>query len=166
MSTKVLVLNQDYQAITVCSVQRAFVLVYMEKAELVSDLKDRALVSVTTTFQFPSIIRLYSYVNLPFKRVALSRNNIYKRDGHRCAYCGSREQLTLDHVMPKSRGGKDSWQNLVTACMKCNTFKGNRTPEEANMTLRQPPFRPSHIMFLRDFSGKVQDDWKPYLLMN
>lgn len=164
--SKVLVLNQDFQAITVCSVQRAFVLVYMEKAELVSDIKDRALVSMAERFQFPSIIRLYSYINLPYRRVALSRHNVYKRDGYRCGYCGSRDMLTLDHVFPKSRGGKDSWQNLVTACQKCNTYKGNRTPEEAEMPLGQPPFRPSHIMYLRDFSGKIQEDWKPYLLMN
>ena len=110
MSAKVLVLNQDYQAITVCSVQRAFVLVYLEKAEMVADLKERELASVNSAFSFPSIIRLYRFVHLPYRKVALSRHNVYKRDGYRCVYCGSRDNLTLDHVLPKSRGGKDTFK--------------------------------------------------------
>lgn len=166
MGSKVLVLNQDYQAISVCSAERAFVLVYLQKAELINDMEARRLHSVKGTFQYPSIIRLYRYVNIPYKKVALSRQNIYKRDGYRCQYCGSKEALTLDHVMPKSRGGRDTWQNLVTACQKCNTYKGDRTPAEAEMQLRMKPYRPSFIMYLRDFSGKVQEEWKPYLLMN
>ena len=164
--SKVLVLNQDYQAVSLCSAQRAFVLVLLEKAELVSENTTKVLRSVTNKYSYPSIIRLNRYVNLPFKKVALSRVNIYKRDGYACLYCGKKDNLTLDHVLPRSRGGRDSWENLVSACQKCNTEKGNNTPEEAEMSLRHMPFRPSFIMYLRDFNGKVLDDWRPYLLMN
>jgi 5-methylcytosine-specific restriction endonuclease McrA len=166
MAAKVLVLNQDYQALSVCSVHRAFVLVFLKKAEMVSDLEQMLLHSVTQAHKYPSIIRLYKYIQIPFKKVSLTRQNLYKRDGNKCAYCGKDDDLTLDHVIPRSQGGVDSWTNLVTACQKCNTLKGNRTPAEAGMPLRVHPFRPSFIMFLRDFNGKVHEEWKPYLLMN
>jgi 5-methylcytosine-specific restriction endonuclease McrA len=166
MASRVLVLNQDYQAVTVCSAERAFVLVLMNKAEMISEMAAQVLRSVSREFRYPSIIRLNRFVNLPFKRVALSRINIYKRDGNACVYCNSADRLTLDHVLPRSRGGRDSWDNLVTACQRCNTEKGDRTPEEADMKMRHKPFRPSFIMYLRDFHGKVQDEWRPYLLMN
>ncbi len=166
MASRVLVLNQDYQAVTVCSAERAFVLVLLNKAEMISEMAAQVLRSVSREFRYPSIIRLNRFVNLPFKRVALSRINIYKRDGNACVYCNSTDRLTLDHVLPRSRGGRDSWDNLVTACQRCNTEKGDRTPEEADMKMRHKPFRPSFIMYLRDFHGKVQDEWRPYLLMN
>lgn len=166
MASKVLVLNQDYQAVTVCSAERAFVLVFMNKAEMINERAAKALRSVSREFRYPSIIRLNRFVNLPFKRVALSRVNIYKRDGQACVYCGHKDNLTLDHVLPRSRGGRDSWDNLVTACQRCNTEKGDRTPEEAEMVMRHKPFRPSFIMYLRDFHGKVLEEWRPYLLMN
>jgi 5-methylcytosine-specific restriction endonuclease McrA len=166
MATKVLVLNQDYQAISVCTAERAFILVFLNKAEMICDHKAKVLRSMSATFSYPSIIRLVRYVHLPYKKVALSRQNIFKRDGHKCVYCGSRDNLTMDHVIPRSKGGRDSWHNLVSACQKCNTEKGDRTPEEAGMPMSHKPFRPSFIMYLREFSGKVADDWKPYLLMN
>ncbi|HHG85573.1 MAG TPA: HNH endonuclease [Bacteroidetes bacterium] len=166
MATKVLVLNQDYQAISICTPQRAFILVFLNKAEMVCDLKAKVLRSVESNFKYPSIIRLHRFISLPFKKVALSRTNIFKRDGYQCVYCGTRENLSLDHVIPRSKGGRDSWHNLVTACQKCNTEKGDRTPEQADLQMLCKPFRPSFIMYLREFNGKVQDDWKPYLLMN
>lgn len=166
MRTKVLVLNQDYQAISVCSAERAFVLVLMQKAEMLADVPELALRSINTEHKYPSIIRLYRYVRIPYKQVNLSRHNVYKRDGSACVYCSSKENLTLDHVLPRSQGGKDSWENLVTACRKCNAKKGDLTPEEANMPMRSRPFRPSFVMFLGNFSGNVREDWKPYLYMN
>ena len=166
MGSKVLVLNQDYQAISVCSVERAFVLVFMNKAELVCENTLLSMRTVTSNFFRPLVIRLNRYVSIPFKKISLTRQNIFKRDGFRCGYCGTRDDLTLDHILPKSRGGQDTWHNLVTACQKCNTYKGNRTPEEAEMRLLTKPYRPSFIMYLRDFSGKVAEEWKPYLLMN
>lgn len=162
----VLVLNQDYQAIGVCSPERAFVLVFLQKAEMLSHHPKRVLRSVHQEYHFPSIIRLHRYVHFPYKRVNLSRHNVFKRDNNRCVYCGSKDHLTIDHVHPKSLGGRDSWDNLVTACQKCNSRKGNMTPEQAGMQLRYEPFRPSFVMFLSNFSGQVRDDWKPYLYMS
>jgi 5-methylcytosine-specific restriction endonuclease McrA len=165
MKERVLVLNQDYQAISICTAERAFVLVYLRKAEMVTDFPNRVLRSVSAHHKFPSIIRLYNYVRVPYRRVSLSRTNVFRRDGYQCAYCGTRHDLTIDHIVPRSQGGKDSWENLVTACQDCNTRKGNRTPAEANMKMHRAPFRPSYIMYLSNFTGNVHDDWRPYLMM-
>lgn len=162
----VLVLNQDYQAIGICSAERAFVLVLLRKAEMLTHHPQRNLHSIRQDFHMPSIIRLNRFVSLPFKRVNLSRHNVFKRDRNRCVYCGSREDLTIDHVLPRSLGGRDSWDNLVTACQRCNARKGSMTPEQAGMALRHPPFRPSFVMFLSNFAGEVLEDWKPYLYMS
>ncbi|MDX1419010.1 MAG: HNH endonuclease [Rubricoccaceae bacterium] len=163
LSGHVLVLNQDYRALAVCSVERALVLVFLHKAELVEAHADRHVRSARAQYPWPSIVRLKAYVRVPYRRIMLTRRNVLRRDGHRCQYCGSRERLTLDHVLPKSRGGPDAWDNLVAACVPCNNRKGNRTPEEAQMTLRRRPFRPSHVMYLRDFLGALDDSWRPYL---
>ena len=139
----VLVLNQDYQALAVCSVERAMVLVWLQKAELVADRADRVLHSARAQFPWPTVVRLKRYIRVPYRRVLLTRRNVLRRDGHRCQYCGSAERLTLDHVLPRSRGGKDAWENLVAACTPCNNKKSNRTPEEAGMRLRVVPFHPT-----------------------
>ena len=98
-------------------------------------------------------MRLTRYVRVPYRKVLLTRRNVLRRDGHRCVYCGATERLTLDHVLPKSRGGPDAWENLVAACTPCNNRKGNRTPEEAGMRMSRRPFRPSHVMYMRDLIG-------------
>lgn len=162
---QVLVLNQDYQAISLCDPQRATILLMLRKAELVSDVADRKMRSVKMEFDYPSVIRLSAYVNLPFKKVALTRQNVFKRDGNKCVYCGSRERLTLDHLVPRAQGGRTIWKNLVTACYKCNSKKGDLSLEESGLTLTTFPYRPSFIMYISQFSGRINDDWKPYLLM-
>lgn len=166
MNGHVLVLNQDYRALTVCSVERATILVLLQKAELVEAEPDRWLRSPSRRVPWPSIVRLRAYVTIPFKRITLTRKNVMRRDRNRCQYCGNRDKLTIDHVMPRSRGGRDSWENLVTACVPCNNRKGSRTPDEAGMPLRRRPFRPSHVMFIRDFVGTLDDTWKPYLFLS
>ncbi len=123
MNTRVLVLNQDFSPLMVCSVERAFILVYLKKSELVRPANGYKLRSVTQSFPMPSVIRLNRYVNAPYKGVNLTRQNIFKRDGNECQYCGTRKELTIDHVTPRASGGVDSWTNLVTACKKCNTKK-------------------------------------------
>ena len=163
MGRKVLVLNQDYRALTVCSVNRAFLLVYMEKAELVTNAKNAFLRTITKSYAVPSIIRLHDYVNIPYKGVVLTRHNVFKRDAHLCQYCGAKSELTLDHVLPRSRGGQTTWDNLATACKPCNSRKGDLTPEEAKMPLSRRPFKPSFFMFLRDFSGQIDEEWLTYL---
>jgi 5-methylcytosine-specific restriction endonuclease McrA len=163
---KVLLLNGNYEPLSICSVQKAIVLLVMEKAELVSAVKDRVVRSARSSMDYPSVIRLSSYIHIPFKKVILSRKNILRRDGHQCQYCGVRTGLTVDHIIPKSRGGEDSWENLTTACLRCNNRKGDRTPEEANLKVKRKPVRPNHVVFLRQYLGKIDKDWEPYLFMH
>jgi 5-methylcytosine-specific restriction endonuclease McrA len=163
MDRRVLVLNADYSAISLCTVPKAFLLVYLDKAELIASSGNELLRTVRKNYPMPSVIRLSRYVNIPYKGIVLSRHNIFKRDSNSCCYCGTGKNLTLDHVMPKSRGGKTTWTNLTTACRRCNTKKGNATPEEAQMPLRVKPFRPTFIMFLREFDKSSEENWYPYL---
>ncbi|WNJ20683.1 HNH endonuclease [Pontibacter sp. G13] len=163
---QVLVLNQDYQAISICEPERALVLVWMDKAEMVADVAERKLRSVRTEFAFPSVIRLRSYVQLPFRKVSLTRENIFRRDGYTCGYCGSTKDLTLDHIVPKSQGGGFTWKNLVTACRPCNVEKGDQSLEEYGKSLRHKPFRPSFIMYMSQFHGQVDINWRPFLYMS
>ncbi|MEO0895554.1 MAG: HNH endonuclease [Bacteroidota bacterium] len=163
---QVLVLNQDYQAISLVDFQRAFILVLLKKADTVETYTDQKIRTVKAEFDFPSVIRLTSYVNLPYKKINLTRHNIFRRDGNRCVYCGSRERLTLDHVIPRAKGGRTTWNNLVTACYKCNSKKGDLDLQDSGLELKTQPYRPSFIMFLSQFSGKIDQSWKPYLLMS
>ena len=163
MGRKVLVLNADYSALSICSVPKAFLLVFAKKAELVSKHEKLQLRTVSTNYPLPSVIKLNRYINIPFRSVVMSRQNIFKRDGNACVYCNSSKDLTLDHVIPKSRGGKTNWTNLVAACKRCNAQKGDDTPEEAQMTMRHKPFKPTFITFLRDFSGSDEAQWAPFL---
>lgn len=166
MTGHVLVLNRDYSALSTCSVQRAIVLLHLQKAELVESQPGRYVRSTSSRHAWPSIVRLSLYVRIPYRRILLSRKNVLRRDQNTCQYCGSRGQLTIDHVHPKSRGGKDVWENLVAACVPCNNKKGSRTPEQAGLSLSRRPFRPSHVMFIRDFVGRLDETWKPYLFMS
>lgn len=163
MNRKVLVLNADYSPISVCTVQRAFLLNYLDKTELVSPANGYKLRSVSKSFPMPAVIKLRKYVNVPYKGVNLTRQNVFKRDAFSCQYCGAKKDLTLDHVTPRSKGGRSAWNNLVTACKRCNARKGNATPEEVGIKLKIKPFKPSYIMFLRDFSGFHCEEWGPFL---
>ena len=161
-----LVLNQSYEPLTVCSVQKAFILVYLQKAEVVATLNGKQLRSVNARYPFPSIVRLNRYRRIPFKEIILSRKNILRRDGHRCQYCGTtRPPITVDHVIPRSQGGPDVWENLVAACIRCNNAKGDRTPEQAGMKLLSKPRRPSHISFIIHSMNNIETTWRPYLFM-
>jgi 5-methylcytosine-specific restriction endonuclease McrA len=163
---QVLVLNQDYQAVSLCDAQRAVILVLLKKADLVADVSERKMMTVKTAYPYPSIIRLRCYIQLPYQKISLTRQNLFRRDGFSCVYCGSGERLTMDHVIPRAQGGRTTWKNLVTACYRCNAKKGDLTPEQAGLQLHMSPFRPSFIMYLSRFSGRLQEDWKPYLLMS
>lgn len=165
MNDKVLVLNQNYEPVTICNVKRAIVLSYLGKAEIVYTQNGTKVHTVYRSFDCPSIVRLALFVRVPYKKIILSRKNILRRDNHRCQYCGSVVNLTVDHIIPKSRGGEEIWENLITACVKCNNKKGNRTPEEAKMNLRSVPKKPSHITFIKNFVGSIDEGWKPYLYM-
>lgn len=163
MNARVLVLNQDYSPITVCSVERAFVLIYLNKSEMVRSANGHKIRSVSQEFPMPSVIRLSRYISVPYKGVNLTRQNIFKRDNFECQYCGTRRDLTIDHVQPSSRGGQHTWQNLVTACKRCNAKKGDYTPEEAGMHLRRKPYKPSYSSFLKEHSNEHGGEWEDYL---
>ena len=163
MKDKVLILNQDFSAIAVCSVHKAFLLVYLDKAEMVSKSADAFLRTINKAYPIPSVIRLQRYVRVPYYGIALSRHNIMRRDNYSCQYCGSPKNLTLDHLLPRSRGGETNWLNLVTACMRCNTRKGDRTPEEAGLKLSRKPIKPSLHYFLQMHLNTHNQDWGIYL---
>jgi 5-methylcytosine-specific restriction endonuclease McrA len=166
LNTKVLVLNQSYEPISVCNAKKAFLLIYMMKAEIVAERSNRSLRSVNSSFPYPSVIRLSSFIRVPFKKIELSRKNVLRRDNFRCQYCSSTTNpLTIDHIIPKSRGGTEVWENLVAACLKCNNKKGNRTPEEAQMRLLSTPRRPHHVIFLKQYMSSADETWRPYLFM-
>ncbi len=159
----VLVLNQDYSPLTLCSLQRAFLLIYLNKAELLDRVEGKSLRSVSQSFPYPSVIRILEYRHVPYRGVVLTRFNIFKRDNYQCQYCGTPKDLTLDHLIPKSKGGKSSWTNLVTACRHCNSKKGDFTPEEVGMKLAKKPVKPSYLVFLKSSAGRLQKDWLKYL---
>jgi 5-methylcytosine-specific restriction endonuclease McrA len=139
---QVLVLNFDYSPINVTTIQRGFNLVYKGKAEIIkSDMKD--MISGVKKYVRPIVIRLLTYIKFHKRAYRANRTRIYKRDGYECVYCGSKKSLTLDHVIPKSRGGANTWENLVTSCFSCNLKKANRTPEEAKMKMNHIPFVPT-----------------------
>ena len=116
----------------------------------------------------PTVIRLRQYVRVPYKQLPLTRRNLFHRDGHRCQYCGSSaDQLSIDHVVPRSRGGLDTWENVTTACLPCNVRKGNRTPREASMPLMGKPHRPlSSLRFeaARQISAGRHGEWAKYVI--
>lgn len=163
MNNRVLVLNQDFSPLMVCSVERAFILVYLNKSELIKPANGHKLHTVAKSYPMPSVIRLNRYVNAPYKGVNLTRQNIFKRDNFECQYCGTKRELTIDHVIPRAKGGKDTWTNLVTACKKCNAKKGNDTPEAANMPLRKKPWKPSYAIFLKDHLNHEMTEWDDFL---
>lgn len=133
------------------------------KADIVETYTDRFINTINTKYPLPSVIKLSHYVRMPYRGVEISRKNIIKRDQGKCQYCGSKSNLTVDHVHPKSRGGPDTWENLTTACVKCNNKKGNRTPKEAGMKLLSEPVKPNYIVFLKNTLGKVEENWKQFL---
>jgi 5-methylcytosine-specific restriction endonuclease McrA len=147
---QVLVLNASYEPLNVCSVRRAHVLVFKGKAELLEEY-DMPLHSATSTFPRPHVIRLVQYVRVPpAAQRKISRRALFARDEWSCVYCGSSGgRLTLDHVVPRSRGGDSVWENVVTACAPCNLRKGDKLPEEAAMILRRQPRPPAPVLFVR-----------------
>jgi len=163
----VLVLNASYEPIHVCAVRRALVLMFKGVAEA-QESRLQELHSPSATLQAPSVIRLLEYRRIPRQTRALSRKNILMRDHHTCQYCGrgcGAGELTLDHVLPRSRGGASSWENLVAACRRCNNRKGDRLPEEAGMKLRKRP-KPFSLHTSRSLMrqlGGQQETWRKYL---
>ena len=146
-SVRVLVLNQTYEPINVCGGRRAVRMMLLGKAETIEE--DGFMVrSERLGFRLPAVIRLLRYVKIPRKaEVPFSKKNVYRRDDHACQYCGSGDHLTLDHILPLSKGGRTNWENVVCCCRMCNARKGNRLPGEAGLRLRRPARKPRYYPF-------------------
>jgi len=161
---KVLLLNASYEPLNICTWKRAVVLLLKGKAVQVEHNGKQLAENVP----LPTVIRLQHYIKIPHKAVPLSRKNVMHRDKHTCQYCGkSGGDLTIDHIMPRSRGGRDEWENVVVACLRCNVGKGSRTPDEANLTLRTKPLRPVNFMYFelskQWHSTKDYGVWEKYM---
>ncbi len=163
----VLLLNQNYEPLTILRLRRAITLLILGKVDLIENEDGRTLHSVTLTYPVPSVIRLRYYVRIHRKEISLTKKNIIKRDDHQCQYCGRRTGvMTTDHIIPKAMGGDDSWENLVCACLECNNRKGNRSIGKAGMRLIKKPKRPHYFTFvLREF-GNPKAKWRPFLFQS
>ncbi|HEY8074320.1 MAG TPA: HNH endonuclease [Labilithrix sp.] len=184
LSKPVLVLNRVFQPVQLTTVKRAFVLLYGEAAVAIDEQgeeygfeewrvlpvrqDDDVLPIVGGGLRVPRVVHLRRYDRTPRVTVRLTRRNLMFRDAHQCQYCGKQpplRELNIDHVLPRSRGGDDTWENLVTACRVCNLRKGWRTPEEANMHLARRPFRPKWSMTAQILLGSATKyrEWEPFL---
>jgi 5-methylcytosine-specific restriction endonuclease McrA len=184
----VLVLNRLWQAINICTVRRALVLLVQGRAAVVlqnpdgsyqtlnfnewRDLSrlgpsDECIHTISFRIRIPKIILLLMYERFPRKEVKFTRQNIFERDRNTCQYCGRafpREELNLDHVIPKHRGGQTTWENVVCSCIECNAKKGNRTPEEAGMKLIRKPRRPKWRPFIQfSLHTPTPESWKQFI---
>ncbi|CAN5492799.1 HNH endonuclease [soil metagenome] len=166
MDSVVLLLNADYEPLNVCDLRRAFRLVFGSKAEVIQ-YDHTEVRTPREVLRAPSVIRLQYRISRPRPRVRLSRREVFVRDGHACQYCGHQgTRLTLDHVVPRHRGGVHSWDNLVAACGECNHHKGGRLPEEAGMRLRRRPAEPRcdpWSMYASYLADPRNEAWREYL---
>lgn len=160
--SRALVLNTTYEPLCVVSARRAVVLILTQKADLVSDsgVKMR---SERLAVDVPSVIKLRSFVRVPYRRrAALNRRAVFARDGSRCQYCAAPAE-SIDHVVPRSKGGEHVWENVVAACRPCNTRKRDRLLSETTMVLRRRPTAPRELSWIIVAVGRVPSDWEPYL---
>jgi 5-methylcytosine-specific restriction endonuclease McrA len=194
LATSVLVLNRAFLAVHVVNVRRAFCLMFRDLAEvidiedgrfsnydfeswlLISDLRsaedrefDDWVRSVNFQIQVPRIIRLLNFDRVPKQTLRFNRRNLFARDNHRCQYCGQHappQQLSMDHVLPRSRGGRTTWENIVCCCVKCNTQKGGRTPREARMRLLTKPAKPRYNPLLaQKLDNPKYHSWRTFVKM-
>jgi len=193
LEASVLVLNRMFMAVHVISVRRAFVLLCKQQAEVVaveegqyqsydfgswSELSayraknfreehDDWVRTPTSEIQAPRVIRLLEYDKVPRQAVKFNRRNIFARDGNQCQYCGRKfpmNELSLDHVIPRSQGGGTTWDNIVCACVDCNVRKGGRTPRQANLTLIRKPEKPKRSPMLNvKLTQKKYETWQSFL---
>ena len=165
LNRRVLVLNQSYEPLMVIGAKRAVILLLNEKVDSLENYREK-IHSAYISLPLPSVIKLKYYARIRRKEIVLSRKNILKRDNHICQYCGVRSvPMTIDHVISRKKGGEDTWENLVAACVPCNTRKGNHSPREAQMALVKTLRKPTMILHLQKFVKQFQSSWRPYLFM-
>ena len=164
INSAVLVLNQNYEPLNVCHARRAFVLIDRGKAEVLEH-GEGGIRTSRLLFLLPSVIRMIYMIKRPRPKMRLSRREVFNRDKYTCQYCSRQtRELTLDHVLPRHRGGRHEWDNLVSACKTCNHRKAGRTPKEARMRLLREPFTPrvsSYYVVYRYLDGK--EDWRKFI---
>lgn len=165
MAEYVLVLNSSYEFLNIATVKRAIKLIFKGKAEVLETHPSKEIASSSSRIKLPSIIRMLYHIVRPFNHVPLTKKNILLRDRHTCQYCGKPGD-TVDHILPKSRGGREDWTNCVCACTYCNTRKNNRTPEEANMKLLKLPRKPRYIPWILIKRDADAVGWEKYLYWN
>jgi 5-methylcytosine-specific restriction endonuclease McrA len=159
---RALLLNASFEPLCVVSVRRAVVLVLKDKAEIVAR-NGAELHSERTVIPVPSVIRLMHFVRVPYRnRVPLSRRAVFARDGHRCQYCNHAAE-NLDHIVPRSRGGEHTWENVVASCRSCNARKEDRTLAESGLRLRRNPIAPHASLWLIATAGSLDPAWEPFL---
>lgn len=162
---KILLLNSTYEPLDTVSLERAMILVVSNKVEIIHKHRSKKIHTINTEYPYPEVLRLRSYVRVKRKELSPTKRNIILRD-RKCQYCGSTYQLTVDHVIPKSKGGKDTWTNLVACCHSCNNKKSDRSPEEMGWVLMNKPVRPHNLKFTRELSKFYEyDTWSDYLFI-
>lgn len=160
---RTLVLNAGYEPLAIVSFKRAIVLVLNDKATVVERVEGEPVRAQRAAYDRPAVILLTRYVRVPgSRRVPVTRRGVLRRDGHRCAYCG-KTAATIDHVLPRSRGGHDAWENLVACCLRCNNAKGDRTPSEMRWELRVRPGKPHGTAWTVRGTEHSEPQWEPYL---
>lgn len=167
LSSRVLVLNSTYEPIHICNVYRAVVMIFKGVA-VMQESAHFSLRSVSSSLQAPSVIRLVHFIHIPYRKKLASKSNILIRDRYVCQYCGKplkSQEITLDHILPRSRGGESNWENLAACCPRCNVKKGSKLPEEAGLTLIRDPRNGSsfHFIHLLRHYGSVDEKWRKYL---
>ncbi|MBI2935838.1 MAG: HNH endonuclease [Chloroflexi bacterium] len=159
----VLLVNQNYEPLNICDVRRAVVLLTRGKAELLENGQGEIHTS-TRAIPFPSVIRLAYMVRRPFMKRHLARREVFLRDNFTCQYCGKQtRELTLDHVMPRHRGGAHQWENVVSACIPCNHRKAGHTPAEAGLKLRQEPRAPKPHPYSLFHHRTLRQEWRKFV---
>tara|TARA_B110001454_G_C12709734_1_gene430209 strand:+ start:385 stop:894 length:510 start_codon:yes stop_codon:yes gene_type:complete len=166
VNKKVLLLNNSYEPIQIIGGKKAIIMLFLDKVDLI-EKTNSFIRSEKLKLNFPSVIKLKTYVFIKIMNIPLTRKNIISRDNNTCQYCGKKSKsMTIDHVIPKDKNGKDIWSNLVSACNKCNLRKGNDFLSQTNMKLLSKPKKPSHIYHMQKLVNNDNKLWKPYLFMN
>jgi hypothetical protein len=166
MKKKTLVIDSSYMAKGIITTERAFVISYKGNADIVAEYDESfGLVNPLLEIKKPSIIKVRSYINTPFNKVAMTRENVFRRDDYECVYCGNseRSKLTIDHVIPQSKGGKNVWDNVVTACRSCNLQKADLSLKDFGKEIDKPT-RPHYLMLMQQVR-EMPKEWKPYLFL-
>jgi len=165
LNRAVLVLNANYSPMMICTAKRAICMNYLDKIDILSNY-DEKVHSPSSEINLPSVVKIRHYVKFDNLSIEVNRKNIIARDDHRCQYFGTTNSpLTIDHIIPRVKGGSDTWENLVTACKPCNQKKSDKTIDEANMDLARIPKRPNRLHYFQRFVKAQQNDWRPYLFM-